>query len=118
MTRIKRGFVAKKRRKKILNMSKSFVGSHSRLFTAANQQVMKSKRYSYFDRRKKKSYFRSLWIKRINAGSKKEKFPYSQIINKMKRKKIILNRKIISEIILKDFTTFKKIINYLEKPLH
>lgn len=118
MTRIKRGFVARKRRKKILNMSKGFVGSHSRLFTSANQQVMKSKRYSYFDRRKKKSYFRSLWIKRINAASKKENFPYNQVINKMKKEKIILNRKVICEIILKDITTFKKIINYLEKPFN
>lgn len=65
MTRIKRGFVARKRRKKILNLAKGFIGSHSKLFTVANQQVMKSKRYSYFDRRKKKVFFRSLWIKRM-----------------------------------------------------
>lgn len=65
MTRIKRGFVARKRRKKIISLAKGFVGSHSRIFIAANQQVMKSGRYSYFDRRKKKGYFRSLWINRM-----------------------------------------------------
>lgn len=70
MTRIKRGFVARKRRKKIINLANGFVGSHSRLFIAANQQVMKSGRYSYFDRRKKKGNFRSLWINRMYVSSK------------------------------------------------
>nr|YP_010700213.1 ribosomal protein L20 [Euglena deses]WCH63357.1 ribosomal protein L20 [Euglena deses] len=110
MTRIKRGFVAKKRRKKILKLNKSFRGSHSRLFTTANQQNMKSLRYSYFDRRKKKRNFKSLWIKRINSTTKKFGINYSQIINKLKIKKIILNKKIISEILLKDEKIFQKLL--------
>jgi len=67
MTRVKRGSIAVKRRKKIINMGKGFQGSHSKLFTAANQQTMKSFQYSFFDRRKKKKYYRKLWITRINS---------------------------------------------------
>jgi len=113
MTRIKRGFVARKRRKKIINLAKGFVGSHSRIFIAANQQVMKSGRYSYFDRRKKKGYFRSLWINRINVATKKNKMLYNEMIHKMKKNKIILNRKIISEVMLKDMDSFNKLISYI-----
>lgn len=109
MTRIKRGFVAKKRRKKILKLTKTFTGSHSRLFTTANQQNMKALRYSYFDRRKKKRNFKSLWIKRINSCTKNIGINYNQIINKLKNQKILLNKKIISEILLKDEKIFENI---------
>ena len=68
MTRIKRGFVARKRRKKLFSLTKGFVGSHSKLFATSNQQNMKALRYSYFDRRKKKNDFKKIWIQRINCG--------------------------------------------------
>ena len=64
MTRVKRGNVARKRRKKILKLAKGYRGSHSRLFRIANQQVMKALRNAYRDRRKRKRDFRRLWIAR------------------------------------------------------
>ena len=54
MVRIKRGNVARKRRKKVLNLAKGFRGTHSRLFRVSNQQVMKALRYSYIGRKQKK----------------------------------------------------------------
>jgi large subunit ribosomal protein L20 len=72
---------------------------------------MKSGKYSYFDRRKKKGYFRSLWINRINAAVRKKNILYNELIHKMKRKKIILNRKIMSEIVLKDSDLFNKLLS-------
>nr|YP_009503357.1 ribosomal protein L20 [Euglena clara]AXA45495.1 ribosomal protein L20 [Euglena clara] len=110
MTRVKRGSVAKKRRKKILKLSSGFKGSHSKLFTTANQQVMKALRYSYFDRRKKKNNMKRLWIIRINAESQKYSKSYSETINLLKKKKIILNKKILSEIIINDPKLYQKII--------
>lgn len=106
MSRVKRGFVAKKRRQKILNFTKGFVGSHSKLFRSANQQAMKSLRYSYFDRRKKKNDLRKIWISRINAISKSNNGKYNQTIKKLKVLKINLNRKILSKICLIDKKTF------------
>jgi large subunit ribosomal protein L20 len=102
MTRVKRGNIAKKRRKKILYITKGFRGSHSKLFRTANQQRMKALQRSYFDRKKKKRNFKALWIKRINATSKNLGTSYNKFINLLKRKKIILNKKILAEIAIKD----------------
>ena len=111
MTRIKRGFVAKKRRKKILKFAKGFVGSHSKLFTAANQQTMKSMRYSYFDRRKNKNNFRKLWIKRINAASRILNTKYSILMKSLKLSKILINKKVLSKLYLIDKNSFVKLIS-------
>ena len=70
MARVKRGNVARKRRKKVLKLAKGFRGSHSKLFRTANQQVMKALRNAYRDRRRKKRDFRRLWITRINAAAR------------------------------------------------
>lgn len=107
MTRIKRGSVAKKRRKKILKLTESFRGSHSKLFTASNQQYMKALRYSYFDRKKNKSEFRKLWIQRINGLSRKCGIKYSELVKKMKEEKLLINRKILAKIAVEDPKTFK-----------
>ncbi len=113
MTRIKRGSVAKKRRKKIIGFTKGFRGSHSKLFNTANQQVMKALRYSYNDRRKKKSDFKKIWIQRINGASRILGKNYSSIINQFKNSKILLNKKIIAKLSILDWKTFKNLINSL-----
>lgn len=110
MTRVKRGSVAVKRRKKIIKLAKGFRGSHSRLFIAANQQTMKALQYSYFDRRKKKNNFKRIWITRISSVCKKESTSYSKLINRMKMKNILINKKILSEIIIRDYITFNKLL--------
>jgi large subunit ribosomal protein L20 len=110
MTRVKRGNVARKRRKKILKLAKGFRGSHSTLFRTANQQVMKALRNAYRDRRKKKRDFRGLWIARINAAARSQGMNYSQLINKLKKANIQLNRKMLSQIAVKDPATFLRIV--------
>ncbi len=110
MTRVKRGNVARKRRKKILKLAKGFRGSHSTLFRTANQQVMKALRNAYRDRRKKKRDFRRLWIARINAAARSQGMNYSQLTNKLKKANIQLNRKMLAQIAAKDPDTFLKII--------
>ena len=81
MVRVKRGNVARKRRKKILQLAKGYRGAHSRLFRVANQQVMKALRYSYVGRKQKKRMFRRIWISRINAASRINGLSYSRVIN-------------------------------------
>ena len=93
MTRVKRGNVARKRRKKILKLAKGYRGSHSRLFRIANQQVMKALRNAYRDRRKRKRDFRRLWITRINAAARQHGLSYSRLMNQLKKSDIQLNRK-------------------------
>ena len=85
MVRVKRGNIARKRRKKILSLASGYKGAHSILFRIANQQVMKALRYSYIGRKQKKRVFRKLWIGRINAASRLNGLSYSQLIHKFKK---------------------------------
>jgi len=110
MVRVKRGNVARKRRKKILQLAKGYRGAHSRLFRVANQQVMKALRYSYIGRKQKKRTFRKLWITRINAASKLNGLSYSRLINNFKKSNIDLNRKMLSQIAVLDSQTFNKLV--------
>lgn len=111
MVRIKRGNVARLHRNKILNLAKSFKGSHSKLFRIANQQIMKGLRYAYIDRKLKKRTFRKIWISRINAIAKLNNLTYSKLIHNLKKSKIILNRKMLSQLALLDPNSFMKIIS-------
>ena len=111
MVRIKRGNVARKRRKKILSMASGYRGAHSVLFRVANQQVMKALRYSYIGRKQKKRIFRRIWISRINAASRLNGITYSQLINKFKKSNIDINRKMLSQIAVLDGSTFKSLVD-------
>ena len=110
MVRVKRGNVARKRRKKILQLAKGYKGAHSRLFRVANQQVMKALRYSYIDRKQKKRVFRKIWITRINAASRLNGISYSRLIHNFKKSNIELNRKMLSQVAILDTLTFKELI--------
>jgi len=110
MVRVKRGNVARKRRKKILSLASGYRGSHSILFRIANQQVMKALRYSYIGRKQKKRIFRRIWISRINAASRLNGLSYSQLINQLKKSNIDINRKMLSQIAIIDSSTFKSLI--------
>ena len=110
MVRVKRGNVARKRCKKILQLAKGYRGAHSRLFRVANQQVMKALRYSYVGRKQKKRTFRKLWITRINAASKLNGSSYSRTIHNLKKSNIDLNRKMLAQIAVLDSQTFTQLI--------
>ena len=111
MVRVKRGNVARKRRKKILSLASGYRGTHSVLFRIANQQVMKALKYSYVSRKQKKRIFRRIWITRINAASRVNGISYSKLINKFKRSNIDLNRKMLSQIAILDASTFKSLVD-------
>ena len=110
MVRVKRGNVARKRRKKILSLASGYRGAHSVLFRVANQQVMKSLRYAYIGRKQKKRIFRKIWISRINASSRLNGISYSQLIHQFKKSNIDLNREMLSQISILDASTFKLLI--------
>ena len=110
MVRVKRGNIARKRRKKILSLASGYRGAHSILFRIANQQVMKALRYSYIGRKQKKRIFRKLWIGRINAASRLNGLSYSQLIHKFKKSNIDLNRKMLAQIAVLDISTFSYLI--------
>jgi|TARA_B110000971_G_scaffold83273_1_gene85354 large subunit ribosomal protein L20 len=113
MTRVKRGAVARKRRRRILKLNKGYVGSHSTLFRTANQQTLKALRYSYIDRRKRKIEFRQLWIRRINASARMYGVNYSQLIHYLKQTNIELNRKVLAQLAILDPLSFKALMDFV-----
>lgn len=110
MTRVKRGNVARRRRKQVLKLAKGFRGSHSTLFRTAKQQVMKSLKYSYVGRKNKKRNYRRLWIVRINAALEPFNITYSQFICGIKRSKVGLNRKMLAQIAVLNSVTFDSLV--------
>lgn len=113
--RVKRGNVARKRRKKILKLAKGYRGSHSKLFRIANQQVMKALRNAYRDRRKRKRDFRRLWITRINAAARQQGISYSQLAGKLKLAKIEINRKMLAQMAILDPEAFEAVVEIAQK---
>lgn len=117
MSRVKRGNVLRKRHRKVLKLAKGFRGSRSKLFTVANQAVMKALKYAYRDRRNKKRDFRRLWITRINAAARLNGMSYSQFTFGLKRANITINRKVLADLAVTDKQAFAKIAEEAKKAL-
>jgi len=110
MPRVTKSVTAKAKHKKVLSATKGHYGARSRLFKTAKQSNIKSLQYSFRDRKNKKRSFRSLWIARINAGSRELGISYSSLMNSLYDKKILLNRKMLSDLSIADNPTFKKVV--------
>lgn len=100
MSRVKRGFKARRRRKKLLKAAKGFRLLRSKIISRANEALMKAWTYAYRDRRNKKRDFRRLWIARISAACKLNDTSYSKFIKGIKDAKIELDRKVLANIAL------------------
>jgi large subunit ribosomal protein L20 len=107
--RVKRGFKARRRRKKVLKLAKGFRGGRSKLFRTAADAVDKSLMYAYRDRRQRKRDFRRLWIARINAAARMNKISYSRFIHGLKMANIDLDRKVLADLAITDPAGFSKI---------
>ena len=110
MPRVTKSVTAKAKHKKVLSATKGHYGARSRLFKTAKQSNIKSLQYAFRDRKNRKRSFRSLWIARINAGSRELGVPYSKLINSLSQKNIKLDRKILSDIAITDNPTFKLVV--------
>ena len=110
MVRVKRGIIARNRRKKILKFAKGFKGAHSRLFRTANGQVMKALIYSYVGRKRRKQDFKKLWICRVNAPARSEGTNYSKLRNSLKKSSIGLNLKMLAQLSVLDKKTFSQVL--------
>ncbi len=106
MARVKGALSTRKRRKKVLKLAKGYFGAKSKLFKTAKNAVMKSGNYAYIGRKLKKRDFRRLWITRISAAAKRCGMNYSTFMNGIKKSGIEMNRKMLSEIAVKDPAAF------------
>ena len=110
MARVKRGFTAHARHKKVLGLAKGYRGRNSTVYRVALEKVEKALRYAYRDRRNKKRDFRGLWIQRINAGVREHGITYSQFINGIKRAGIDIDRKVLAELCYQEPAAFDALV--------
>lgn len=110
MPRVKRGVTGHARHKKIITMAKGHKGQRHRLFRRANESVTHALTYAYRDRRDKKSQFRRLWILRINAAARQHGLSYSRLIDGLAKAGVLLDRKVLADIAVRDATAFGKLV--------
>ncbi|MDY6841690.1 MAG: 50S ribosomal protein L20 [Pseudomonadota bacterium] len=110
MARVKRGVVARRRHKKILNQAKGYYGARSRVFRVAKQAVIKAGQYAYRDRRNRKRAFRALWIARINAGARANGLSYSRLIAGLKKADVEIDRKVLADLAMNEQQAFSAVV--------
>jgi len=116
MTRVTRGFVAKKRRKRILKLASGFRGANSVLFRTAQQRTLRALSLAYRDRRLYKRKVRGLWIRRLNTFLRHQsqipgrKMVYSSCMNSLKKANVLLNRKVLSQLAIFDPESLQSIL--------
>ena len=110
MARVKRGFKARHRRKRILKMASGYYGTRSRLFRTAVESVEKALVYAYRDRKVKKRDFRKLWITRLNAAVRVHGLSYSVFMGKLKASNILLDRRALAELAVSDPAGFAAVV--------
>nr|YP_010039155.1 ribosomal protein L20 [Grewia chungii]QOY45317.1 ribosomal protein L20 [Grewia chungii] len=117
MTRIKRGYIARRRRRKIRLFASSFRGAHSRLTRTITQQRIRALVSAHRDRDRKKRDFRRLWITRINAAIRGigVSYSYSVFIHNLYKKQLLLNRKILAQIAISNRNCLYMISNEIIK---
>jgi large subunit ribosomal protein L20 len=117
MARVKGGTMTKKRHKKILKMSKGYVGRSNNCFIPANQKIEKGLQYAYRDRRNKKRTFRNLWVARVNAAARLNGMVYSDLINGLKLANIAVDRKILAQLAIESPESFTAIAEQAKSAL-
>ena len=117
MPRATNNVASRRRRKKVLKLTKGFWGAKSKLYRTAHEAMLKSLSYAYRDRRAKKRDFRSLWITRIGIATRNEGLSYNKFIKGLKDAGVIINRKILAELAVKDQNAFSSIVNVAKENL-
>ena len=109
MARVKRGVTAHARHKKVLGLAKGYRGRGSTAYRVAIEKVEKALQYAYRDRRNRKRDFRALWIQRINAGAREHGLTYSQFMHGIKLAGLELDRKVLSDLAVREPEAFEAI---------
>ena len=110
MPRSRNNVASKAKKKKIYKLAKGYFGRRKNVWTVAKNAVEKALQYSYIHRKTKKREIRSLWIQRINAAVRLSDMSYSVFMDKLKKAKIDLNRKVLADIAMNDPESFKQIV--------
>ena len=117
MARIKKGVNAHKKHKKILKLAKGYYGAKSKLYSPANEAVMRALRSAYSGRKQKKRDYRKLWITRINAAAHLNDLSYSKMMHGLKVANVAIDRKILADLAMNDAAAFSKLAEVAKENL-
>ena len=118
MARVKRSVASRKRRKKVLDAAKGYVGTRHSRYKVANEAVEHSLVHAYRDRKRRKRDMRRLWIMRINAAARKEGLSYNQFVAGLRKAEIPLDRKVLADLAVSDPDAFGKIAEQAKAALN
>jgi large subunit ribosomal protein L20 len=117
MSRITNAPASRQRRKRRLALASGFRGARSKLFRQATEAVDRAMVLNYKHRKLRKREFRSLWITRLSAACKARDFSYNRLIEGLTKAKVVLNRKMLSEIAIHDPDGFTQIVELAKKSI-
>jgi large subunit ribosomal protein L20 len=117
MPRAKGGPKTRQRRKKRIKLASGQYGGKSRLFRSATESVDKGLTYAYTGRKNRKRDFRQLWIARISAAVRAQGMTYGRFINALKKANVLLDRKVLSDMAIKDASGFEKLVGLAKQHL-
>ena len=117
MSRAQGKVASRMRRKKVIARAKGFQGRSKNNFRLAKQRSEKALQYAYRDRRVRKRNFRALWIQRINAGARENGLTYSQFVNGLNKAGIELDRKVLSDLAVREPESFKSLVEQAQAAL-
>lgn len=115
MPRTSHSVASRKRRKKVLKQARGYWGARGNVYTIAKGAVEKGLLHSYRDRKLKKRTFRQLWIVRINAAARENGTTYSRLMNALKEKGVVINRKILASLAVEEPAAFSEIVKFATK---
>jgi large subunit ribosomal protein L20 len=111
MPRSVNNVASRAKRKRIMKLAKGFFGRKKNVWTVAKNAIEKGLVYAYRDRKQKKREFRGVWIQRINAGARAHGMSYSQLMGKLKKGGVDLNRKVLADLAMNHPEAFTAVIN-------
>lgn len=117
MPRAKGGPKTRRRRKKRIKLASGQYGGKSRLFRSATESVDKGLTYAYTGRKNRKRDFRQLWIARISAAVRGQGMTYGRFINALKKANVALDRKVLSDMAIKDAAGFEQLVGLAKQHL-
>lgn len=106
--------IAAKRHRKIKKQARGFKHARRKRVKVAKEALLHAGQYAYIGRKLRKRDLRKLWIVRLNAAAREHGLTYNKLISNLKKEKIELDRKILSDIAIQDPKTFENIISEIK----
>jgi large subunit ribosomal protein L20 len=115
--RVKKGAASRRAKKRVLKAASGYWGGRHKLIRTAKETLIRARVYAFSGRKERKRDFRALWIARINAGVRALGMTYSRFIEGLTKAKVVIDRKMLSELAISDAKAFAELVELAKKQL-